>query len=111
MKALDLPLGKISRLMIVLSSKSISFLSKNDFKLYLLIRNSPSITHFFLSSFKLDRSALFPKINAKPPKRIDFPAPVSPVIIEKPSEKFTNKLSIRAKFFMESDVSINFCFS
>ena len=46
-----------------------------------------STTHLsspFLSDVK---SALFPKTKPKAPKSMDLPAPVSPVIIDKPSEK------------------------
>jgi hypothetical protein len=52
------------------------------------------------------RSALFPKTNPKAPSNIDFPAPVSPVIIEKPSEKSIPNLSIKAKLLIESEASI-----
>jgi hypothetical protein len=38
-------------------------------------------------SFSEDKSALFPKTRPKAPNKIDFPAPVSPVIIDKPEEK------------------------
>jgi hypothetical protein len=38
-------------------------------------------------SFRDDKSALLPKIKPKAPKSIDFPAPVSPVIIDNPEEK------------------------
>ena len=55
-----------------------------------------SIMHFCVASFKLLKSARLPKINDKPPNNIDFPAPVSPVIIEKPSLKSTLRLSIKA---------------
>jgi hypothetical protein len=36
--------------------------------------------------FKDVKSALFPKTNPRHPNIIDLPAPVSPVIIEKPLE-------------------------
>ena len=49
--------------------------------------NLASTTHFLEVSFKDDKSALFPKTNPKAPKRMDFPAPVSPVMIDKPEEK------------------------
>ena len=50
--------------------------------------------------------ALFPKTNPKAPSKIDFPAPVSPVIIENPSEKSIPNLSIKAKLLIESEASI-----
>jgi hypothetical protein len=37
--------------------------------------------------FKVEESALFPKTNPSAPNKIDLPAPVSPVIIERPEEK------------------------
>jgi hypothetical protein len=37
--------------------------------------------------FKEDKSALLPKTKPKAPRSIDFPAPVSPVIIDNPEEK------------------------
>ena len=43
--------------------------------------------HFLDVSFNEDKSALFPKTNPKAPSKMDFPAPVSPVIIDKPDEK------------------------
>jgi hypothetical protein len=46
-----------------------------------------STIHLVAVSFKEDRSALFPKTRPKAPKSIDFPAPVSPVIIDNPEEK------------------------
>ena len=47
-----------------------------------------------------------PKTNPKAPSKIDFPAPVSPVIIENPSEKSIPNLSIKAKLLIESEASI-----
>jgi hypothetical protein len=46
-----------------------------------------STTHFVVVFFNEDESALFPKTNPSAPNKIDFPAPVSPVIIERPEEK------------------------
>ncbi len=46
-----------------------------------------STTHLVDVSFNEDKSALFPKTKPKAPNRIDFPAPVSPVIMDKPEEK------------------------
>lgn len=46
-----------------------------------------STIHFLEVSFKVVESALFPKTNPKAPNKIDFPAPVSPVIIDNPEEK------------------------
>lgn len=46
-----------------------------------------STTHFVFASFKVEESALFPKTKPSAPNRIDFPAPVSPVIIDNPDEK------------------------
>ena len=62
--------------------------------------------HFSSLFFKEDKSALFPKTKPKAPKSIDFPAPVSPVIIEKPLEKSIFNFSIKAKFSIDSDVII-----
>ena len=46
-----------------------------------------STIHFFVVSFKDYKSALLPKTNPKAPNKMDFPAPVSPVMIDKPDEK------------------------
>ena len=43
--------------------------------------------HLVEVSYKEDKSALLPKTKPKAPNKIDFPAPVSPVIIDKPEEK------------------------
>ena len=43
-----------------------------------------STIHLLDVSFNEDKSALLPKTNPKAPKSIDFPAPVSPVIIDSP---------------------------
>src|SRR6478736_3978538 len=64
------------------------------------------MTHFSSLFLRDVRSALFPKTKPKAPRRIDFPAPVSPVIIENPSEKSIDNFSINAKFLIESEVSI-----
>jgi len=61
------------------------------------------MTHFSSLFFKEVKSALFPNTNPNAPKRIDFPAPVSPVIIEKPFEKSIVSFSIKAKLLIESD--------
>jgi hypothetical protein len=58
--------------------------------------------------FSDDKSARLPRTNPKAPNNIDFPAPVSPVIMEKPEEKLMANLSINAKLFIESDVSMSF---
>ena len=50
-----------------------------------------------------DRSARLPKTKPNAPNRIDFPAPVSPVITENPSENLTDNFSIKAKFSMDKD--------
>ena len=63
-----------------------------------------SMMHFFSLSFKEEESALFPNANPKAPNNIDLPAPVSPVIIEKLSEKFIFNFSIKAKFSIEREV-------
>ncbi len=47
--------------------------------------------HFPDLFFTLDKSARFPKTNDNPPNKIDFPAPVSPVIIDKPLLKLTER--------------------
>ena len=49
--------------------------------------------HFFDTSLTTDISALFPRISERPPTRIDFPAPVSPVIIERPLLNSTETVS------------------
>jgi hypothetical protein len=41
-------------------------------------------------------SALWPRIRERAPSRIDFPAPVSPVIIENPLLNEISRLEIRA---------------
>ena len=46
-----------------------------------------STTHLVDVFFSEDKSALFPKTKPKAPRSIDFPAPVSPVIIDNPEEK------------------------
>ena len=46
-----------------------------------------SITHFLLVFFNVEESALFPKTKPRAPSKIDLPAPVSPVIIDRPEEK------------------------
>ena len=61
--------------------------------------------HFLDESNMFDRSARFPRTRDRPPNRIDFPAPVSPVIHVIPSEKSTSKSSIIAKFFIFNLVS------
>ena len=61
--------------------------------------------HFSSLFLRELKSARFPKTKPKAPKTIDFPAPVSPVIIEKFSEKSIFSFSINAKFFMDSEVS------
>lgn len=55
-----------------------------------------STMHFAEVSFNDDKSALFPKTKPKAPNKIDFPAPVSPVIIDKPEEKLILKWLINA---------------
>jgi len=52
--------------------------------------------HFCSLSFKAAKSALFPRTSPRAPNKIDFPAPVYPVIIEKSVEKFISKDSISA---------------
>ena len=52
--------------------------------------------HFSSLFFKEVKSALFPKTSPNAPKIIDFPAPVSPVIVEKPFEKSIDNFSIKA---------------
>ena len=49
-----------------------------------------------------------PKTNPKAPNKIDFPAPVSPVIIDNLSEKSIFSFSIKAKLFIESEASLFF---
>ena len=48
--------------------------------------------HFRVVSFKAVRSALFPNTKPKAPNKIDFPAPVSPVIMD---EIFQHILNIK----------------
>ena len=69
--------------------------------------NSASMVHFLVLSFKVDKSARFPKTNERAPKRMDLPAPVSPVIVVKPESKLTFKSSINAKFFIDNRASTN----
>ena len=82
-KALDLPLSLISLLITVGVSKSNSCCSKKYLNFVSLIIKLPSTTHFFVLSFNTETSALCPKMSDNAPKRIDFPAPVSPVITVK----------------------------
>ena len=63
--------------------------------------------HFSSLFFNEDKSALFPNTNPKAPNKIDFPAPVSPVITENPSENRTDNFSIKAKFSMDKDTIID----
>ena len=79
--------------------------SNNGLRLYWLIWNVASTIHFFDESNIIDKSARFPKTSDKPPNKIDFPAPVSPVIQVMPSENSTSKSSIMAKFFIFNLVS------
>ena len=60
-----------------------------------------SITHFFVESFKIFKSARLPSTNERAPRMIDLPAPVSPVIDVIPLLKLTSILSIIAKFDIE----------
>lgn len=46
-----------------------------------------STIHFLEVSFREDKSALLPNTKPKAPNKMDFPAPVSPVIMDKPDEK------------------------
>ena len=69
--------------MINSSSASSSETSRKDFTFF-DIRNSPSITHFFVLSSRDDESALSPRSKPKAPIKTDFPAPVSPVIMFNP---------------------------
>ena len=46
-----------------------------------------STMHLVDVSFSEDKSALFPKTRPRAPNKIELPAPVSPVIIDKPEEK------------------------
>ena len=57
----------------------------------------------FLSEVK---SARLPNAKPKAPRRIDFPAPVSPVIIENPEVNGIESFSMRAKFSMYKEVTI-----
>ena len=72
------------------------FFLKIDSILYFLILKTPSTKHFFEGSFKLVKSALLPNNNDNPPNKIDFPAPVSPVILVIPVLKLISNLSIKA---------------
>ena len=64
------------------------------------------MTHFSSLFLREVKSARFPKTNPKAPNKIDLPAPVSPVITEKPSLNFTDNFSINAKFSIDKDVII-----
>jgi hypothetical protein len=70
--------------------------------LYSCIWNEASTTHFLLGSRSEDKSALLPKTSDRPPSKIDFPAPVSPVIQVMPEEKEASSSSMSAKFFIVS---------
>ena len=98
-KARDFPVGRISRRITVLISKSKSFSSKKILKFSVII-NSASTT-LLVSALWMDfTSALSPKIKRKAPRIIDFPAPVSPVITCKPLFKVISSESMSAKFWM-----------
>ena len=62
--------------------------------------------HFSSLFFSEFKSARLPSTKPKAPRSIDFPAPVSPVITENPSEKVTDNFSINAKFSIDKDVII-----
>ena len=55
-----------------------------------------STMHLVDVSFNEDKSALFPKTRPRAPNKIDLPAPVSPVIIDKPEENSILKRFINA---------------
>ena len=61
--------------------------------------------HFLFGFSNEERSARFPSTKDKPPRRIDLPAPVSPVMQVIPEEKEASSSSIKAKFFIVSCVS------
>jgi len=58
--------------------------------------NSASTTQLRVLSLKTEASALLPRIRESAPSRMDFPAPVSPVIIIRPSGKVISREDIRA---------------
>src|SRR5699024_4217300 len=68
------------------------------------------MTHLLSGFFKLLRSARLPNSSAKAPSIIDFPAPVSPVIIDKSSSNVRVTSSISAKFLIDSEFSKSFYF-
>ena len=65
--------------------------------------NEASTIHFLFLIFKELWSALLPNNSDKAPSIIDFPEPVSPVMILRPLEKLTSKSSINAKFLTDND--------
>ena len=58
--------------------------------------------YFLFGSNKEEWSARFPRTNDNPPRSMDFPAPVSPVIQVIPEENEATSSSIKAKFFIVS---------
>ena len=95
MKALDLPLFNISRLIIVISSWSRSFFWKKEEKDSLIILNSPSTIHFLKLGPTILWSTLDPDNKFKAANITDLPAPVSPVKTENPSPNFIERSSIK----------------
>ena len=65
-----------------------------------MAENSASIIHFFVFKFNALKSALLPSANDRASKKIDFPAPVSPVITVKFPGKETSISLIKAKLLM-----------
>jgi hypothetical protein len=79
----------------------LDFFIRNNFKrvfgfLLFSIANTPSTKHFFSLFNKIEESARSPKIKLNAPTTMLFPAPVSPVIILKCSEKLISIESIIA---------------
>ena len=95
-KDLDLPFGEITRRSISSLSKSIPAASKassssRDGE----TENSASTTQFRDLSPSIETSALAPSNKEIAPRSMDFPAPVSPVIITRPSGSRRSNDSIR----------------
>ena len=85
MKALLLPLDEISlRIIHSPSTKSKSFSRKKLAVSILSDLKTASTTHFCAPAFIARTSARSPNSKFIAPKRMLFPAPVSPVITEKP---------------------------
>ena len=95
------PLSAISRRKMVSSSKSTSYCLNKVFKSLLTLK-VPSITHFFSPLRITAESARAPNSNCSASNIIDLPAPVSPVITDKPLVNSNLSSLISTKFLMVS---------